>query len=99
MVNNKITIDNSYGSLTLVEPDRNIINEKDVESLINIVESKMDTYHNPKVNVTTYISDEKTINDAMDLTMLAALCCWGHNLYHGGSIKITITAEYCPEDK
>lgn len=99
MSNNEIKVDNSYGLVTFTEPNGNVIEAKDVESLLEVVESKLDEYDNPKVNITTYASDEQTIGDAMDLTMLAALCCWGRNLYCGDTIKLTITAEYCPEDK
>lgn len=99
MTKNEIIVENAYGTITLTEPDGNVIREKDVESLLTVMESRLDGYCNPKVSVTTYASDDAAIGDAMDLTMLAAMCCWGKSLYCGDSIKITITAEYCPEDK
>lgn len=99
MVSNEIKIENSYGIVTLTEPNGNVITESSVEKLLETMEPKLDEYNNPKVSVTTYASDEQTISDAMDLTMLAALACWGNTLYCGDCIKLTITAEYCPENK
>lgn len=99
MSKNEIVVENSYGQVSLTEPNGNIITEGSVERLLETVESRLNDYNNPKVSVVTYASDEQTIGDAMDLTMLAALACWGNRLYCGDCIKLTITAEYCPEDK
>lgn len=99
MSSNEITVENSYGQVSLTEPDGTVITASSVEKLLEAVESKLNGYNNPKVSVVTYASDEQTIGDAMDLTMLAVLACWGNTLYCGDCIKLTITAEYCPENK
>lgn len=99
MSTNEITVKNAYGQVSLTEPNGAVITASSVEKLLQAVEAKLNDYNNPKVNVVTYVSDEETISDAMDLTMLAALACWGNTLYCGDCIKLTITAEYCPENK
>lgn len=77
--------------------DGNIIKVKDIHELIEIL--LPESTDNPTTQVVTYVSDEDTLADANDLTTLAALCCWGNRVYKGDNIKLTITAEYCPEDK
>jgi len=99
-MSNRISIEKKYGKFIFTEPDGTVVNAVDVERLLETVESRLDNYcYNPTVSVTTYASDEKSIQDAMDLTMLAALSCWGRELYCGDCIKITITAEHCAENK
>lgn len=92
-------IDTSYGNIQAIEPDGNCLKAKSINELLETLESRIDNYNNPTVNVTTYANDDDSISDAMDLTMAAILCCWGKQLYHGDAIKITITAEYMPEEK
>ena len=92
-------IDTSYGNIQAIEPDGNCLKAKSINELLETLESRIDSYNNPTVNVTTYANDADSISDAMDLTMAAILCCWGKHLYHGDAIKITITAEYVLEDK
>lgn len=96
---NVVSIDTSYGRITAREPDGNVIDAKNIDELADILIPKSRDYGNPKTQITTYVSDDDTISDASDLTMLAALCCWGKQLYKGDCIKLTITAEYCPENK
>lgn len=95
----KMKIEKAYGTFEITEPDGNVIKVKDVDSAITVLNDKIDKYDNPDVEVVTYASDEKTIEDAMDLTMIAAMCCWGKQLYTGDSIKLQIHATYQPEEK
>ena len=92
-----VKIDTSYEEISIEKSDGNIVKAKDIDELMDVLlpESK----NNPTIQVITYASNEDTLGNACDLTVLAALCCWGNQLYKGDSIKLTITAEYCPEDK
>lgn len=92
-----IKIDTSYEEFSVEKSDGNIIKAKDIDELINILLSE--SVDNPMTQVVTYVSDEDTLADANNLAALAALCCWGNRVYKGDRIKLTITAEYCPEDK
>ena len=92
-----VKIDTSYGEFSVEKSDGNIIKTKDIDELIEIL--LPESTDNPTTQVITYVSDEDALADAADLTVLAALCCWGNRLYKGDNIKLTITAEYCPEDK
>jgi len=94
-----IVIEETRQGFDFKEPDGNVIEGADIESLMKIVEPRMEMYNNPKVSATMCVADVESINEAMDLTALAALCCWSRNLFVGDSIKLTITAEYCPESK
>ena len=94
-----VKIDTSYGRISVKEPDGNVIDAKNIDELADILIPKSRDYGNPTTQITTYVSDEDALADAADLTVLAALCCWGNRLYKGDNIKLTITAEYCPEDK
>ena len=93
-----VKIDTSYGEISVEKSDGNIIKVKDIDELIKILLQELTDNH-PTTQVITYVSDDDELADAANLTMLAALCCWGKRLYKGDSIKLTITAEYCPEDK
>lgn len=67
---------------------------------MEIMETKCDEYeNNPTVTVETYVGTQDDVIDASDLTLLAAMCCWGKNMYSEDCIKINITAEYIPETK
>lgn len=92
-----VKIDTSYREFSVEKSDGNIIKAKDIDELIDIL--LPESTDNPTTQVITYVSDEDALADVTDLTVLAALCCWGNRLYKGDSIKLTITAEYCPEDK
>ena len=92
-----IKIDTSYGEISVEKSDGNIIKAKDIDELIKILFPP--TEDNPTTQVITYVSDEDTLANASDYAALAALFCWGKGLYERDSIKLTITAEYCPEDK
>ena len=94
-----VKIDTSYGRISVKEPDGNVIDAKNIDELADILIPKSRDYGNPTTQITTYVSDEDALADAADLTVLAALCCWGNRLYTRDNIKLTITAEYCPEDK
>lgn len=94
-----VKIDTSYCRISVKEPDGNVIDAKNIDELADILIPKSRDYGNPTTQITTYISDEDALADAANLTTLAALCCWGNRLYKGDNIKLTITAEYCPEDK
>ena len=94
-----VKIDTSYGRISVKEPDGNIIDAKNIDELADILIPKSRDYGNTTTQVITYVSDEDALADAADLTVFAALCCWGNRLYKGDNIKLTITAEYCPEDK
>lgn len=92
-----VKIDTSYGEFSVEKSDGNIIKAKDMHELIEIL--LPESADNPTTQVVTYVNDEDTLADANVFTSLAALCCWGNRLYKGDNIKLTITAEYCPEDK
>ena len=94
-----VKLDASYGRISVKEPDGNVIDAKNIDELADILIPKSRDYGNPTTQITTYVSDDDALADAADLTVLAALCCWGNQLYKGDNIKLTITAEYCPEDK
>ena len=94
-----VKIDTSYGRISVKEPDGNVIDAKNIDELADILIPKSRDYGNPTTQITAYVSDEDALADAADLAALAALCCWGNRLYKGDNIKLTITAEYYPEDK
>lgn len=92
-----VKIDTSYGEFSVEKSDGNIIKAKDMHELIEIL--LPESTDNPTTQVVTYVNDEDTLADANVFTSLAALCCLGNRLYKGDNIKLTITAEYCPEDE
>lgn len=92
-----VKIDTSYGEFSVKKSDGDIIKAKDMHELIEIL--LPESTDNPTTQVVTYVNDKDTLADANVFTSLAALCCWGNRLYKGDNIKLTITAEYCPEDK
>ena len=92
-----VKIDTSYGEISVEKSDGNIIKAKDIDELIKILFPT--STDNPTTQVVTYVSGEDALSNATDFAALAVLCCWGKGLYKGDSIKLTITAEYCPEDK
>lgn len=92
-----VKIDTSYGEFSIEKSDGSVVKAKDIDKLMDIL--LLESVDNPTTQVITYANDENTLGNACDLTVLAALCCWGNRLYKGDCIKLTITAEYCPEDK
>lgn len=96
---NEIIITNEYGKVALIEPNGNKISTESVEEMMQVMDKKCGEYDNPTVKVETYAGTQDGIIDASDLTILAAMCCWGKNMYFGDCIKITMTAEYMPENK
>ena len=94
-----ITIVKEYGKFKVTLPNDEVLNFSDSNELLDTMESRLIEFDMETVEVVTYAFDEDTIIEATDLTMLAALLSWGKQLYVGDAIKLTIKAEYKPEDK
>lgn len=94
-----ITIIKEYGKFKVTLPNDEVLNFSNSDELLDTMESRLNEFDMETVEVVTYAFDEDTIIEATDLTMLAALLSWGKQLYVGDSIKLTIKAEYKPEDK
>jgi len=94
-----IDIKKEYGMYYIKDADGTEYQFKNIEELSKHIESKTDTYHQETTKASIYVSDEESILEASDLMIAAAVASWGCELYSGDCIKLTITAEYCPEDK
>ena len=92
-----IKIDTLHERFSVEKSDGNIVKVKDIDELINTL--LLESIDDPITQVIIYTSDEDAVFNACDLAVLAALRCWGDRSYKGDRIKLTITAEYCPEDK
>lgn len=94
-----IEIEKSYGNFTMKLPEGKVINYNNIDELIEHCKAIQDNFEMQTTKVTTYVFDDETITEAMDLTILASMLTWGKQLYSGDCIKLTIKAEYCPENK
>lgn len=94
-----IEIKKEYGKFNVTLPNNEVLTFNTADELLKVMETKLNDFDMETVEVVTYAFDEDTIIEATDLTMLAALLSWGRRLYVGDSIKLTIRAEYEPEDK
>lgn len=94
-----IEIKKEYGKFKVTLPSKEVLTFNSSDELLSAMESRLNEFDMETVEVVTYAFDEDTIIEATDLTMLAALLSWGRQLYVGDAIKLTIKAEYKPEDK
>jgi hypothetical protein len=94
-----IEIKKEYGKFKVILPSKEVLTFSNSDELLSAMESRLNEFDMETVEVVTYAFDEDTIIEATDLTMLAALLSWGRQLYVGDAIKLTIKAEYKPEDK
>ena len=94
-----IEIKKEYGKFNVTLPNNEVLTFNTSDELLEVMETKLNDFDMETVEVVTYAFDEDTIIEATDLTMLAALLSWGRQLYVGDAIKLTIKAEYKPEDK
>ena len=94
-----IEIKKEYGKFNVILPNSETLTFNNVEELLKTMEAKLDEFEQETVEISTYAFSESTIDEAMDLTLLATMLSWGRRLYVGDSIKLTIRAEYEPEDK
>lgn len=91
-----IKIEKAYGTYTLLK-DGVKFHFNTIEDIGTFMDSNKTLEGD--VESTTYVFDEESIEEAMDLTMMSALIAWGNKLYVGDAIKIEIKATYEPEDK
>ena len=94
-----IEIKKEYGKFNVTLPNNEVLTFNSSDELLSAMESRLNEFDMETVEVVTYAFDEDTIIEATDLTMLAALLSWGKQLYVGDAIKLTIKAEYEPENK
>lgn len=94
-----IEVKKEYGKFEVTLPNKEVLTFDNAEELLKVMESKLDDFEQETVEVSTYASNEESIDEAMDLTLLATMLSWGRRLYVGDAIKLTIKAEYEPEDK
>ena len=94
-----IDIKKEYGMYYIADADGTKYQFKNIDELSKHIESKQNTYFQETTQASIYVSDEESILEASDLIIAATMATWGNTLYSGDCIKLTITAEYCPEDK
>lgn len=94
-----IDIKKEYGMYYFTDADGTKYQFKNIDELSKHIESKMDTYHQETTKASIYVSDDESVLEASDLMIAASMATWGSALYSGDCIKLTITAEYCPENK
>lgn len=96
---NIVKIKKEYGYYILTDPDGTEMSFKTFDEFSDYMESHINTYDNPKVECEMYVNDKDSIIDATDVLIIVAMSCWGKQLYQGDCIKLTMGANYVPEDK
>lgn len=96
---NSLGIENSFGILTLTEQNGEVKAFKNIDELRDYLIDKSTSFNNPSVSVTAYASDDKSIDNIMDLLCIAINSCASKEMYKGDCVKVHISLEYCPEEK
>lgn len=96
---NSLGIENSFGILTLTEQNGETKSFKNIDGLRDYLIDKSTSFNNPSVSVTSYVSDDESIDNIMDLLCIAINSCESKEMYKGDCVKIHISVEYCPENK
>lgn len=94
-----IEIKREYGTYIVLDNGKEIFKDKSHIALCDFIANIADKYTQETVIGTTYCSDDDSLEQARDLTYLVAILSWGNALYVGDCIKLTIKAEYIPENK
>lgn len=94
-----IKIDKSYGSISITNPDGSGAIFTNMDEFLAHCYNIVDGLEQETVEAVTYAASLGDINAVMDLMEVAYVLTTGKGMYEGDCIKLTIKAEYCPENK
>lgn len=94
-----VEIKQEYGTYHVLENQKEVYKTNSLDELNAFMDERVGNYEEETVEITTYVSCEDDCVKATDLTIIALAGAWGKRMYEGDCLKLTMKAEYVPENK